>query len=221
MLFRGHHSDRCRSTKSVRLVEDAIAKERPVIGILTQKDARTEDPGSGDLYMVGCAARILKVIKPRRTTSRSSCKASRASKSRRSTAQSRSSRRETQRSRSDVERCRARCARDEPQGHREARRQADARAAEGAGALVDSVTEAGHLADLITSHLELGSARSKTCSRRSISRRVPAKFSSSCRASSKCSRFRSASTRRCKRRWGATSASTCCANSSRRSRRAR
>src|ERR1700760_4932563 len=39
--------------KSVRLVEDAIAKERPVIGILTQKDARTEDPGSGDLYMVG------------------------------------------------------------------------------------------------------------------------------------------------------------------------
>src|SRR6188474_3177621 len=49
--------------KSVRLVEDAIAKERPVIGILTQKDARTEDPGPGDLYMVGCAARILKVIK--------------------------------------------------------------------------------------------------------------------------------------------------------------
>ena len=49
--------------KSVRLVEDAIAKERPVIGILTQKDARTEDPGAGDLYMVDCAARILKVIK--------------------------------------------------------------------------------------------------------------------------------------------------------------
>ena len=49
--------------KSVRLVEDAIAKERPVIGILTQRDARTEDPQSGDLYLVGCAARILKVIK--------------------------------------------------------------------------------------------------------------------------------------------------------------
>ncbi|MBE7454387.1 MAG: endopeptidase La [Kofleriaceae bacterium] len=49
--------------KSVRLVEDAIAKERPVIGILTQRDARTEDPTSGDLYTVGCAARILKVIK--------------------------------------------------------------------------------------------------------------------------------------------------------------
>src|SRR4051812_8024103 len=49
--------------KSVRLVEEAISKERPVIGILTQRDARTEDPGEGDMYAVGCAARILKVIK--------------------------------------------------------------------------------------------------------------------------------------------------------------
>jgi ATP-dependent Lon protease len=49
--------------KSVRLVEEAISKERPVIGILTQRDARTEDPTDGDLYGVGCAARILKVIK--------------------------------------------------------------------------------------------------------------------------------------------------------------
>jgi ATP-dependent Lon protease len=49
--------------KSVRLVEEAISKERPVIGILTQRDARTEDPGDSDLYTVGCAARILKVIK--------------------------------------------------------------------------------------------------------------------------------------------------------------
>src|SRR3954465_4279843 len=49
--------------KSVKLVEEAISKERPVIGIVTQRDARTEDPGPGDLYSVGCAARILKVIK--------------------------------------------------------------------------------------------------------------------------------------------------------------
>src|ERR671935_2698798 len=49
--------------KSVRLIEEAISKERPVIGIVTQKDARTEDPGDGDMYEVGCAARILKVIK--------------------------------------------------------------------------------------------------------------------------------------------------------------
>jgi ATP-dependent Lon protease len=49
--------------KSVRLVEEAIAKERPVIGIVTQRDAKTEDPGPTELYTVGCAARILKVIK--------------------------------------------------------------------------------------------------------------------------------------------------------------
>ena len=49
--------------KSVRLIEEAISKERPVIGILTQRDARTEDPSDADLYTVGCAARILKVIK--------------------------------------------------------------------------------------------------------------------------------------------------------------
>ena len=49
--------------KSVRLVEEAISKERPVIGIITQRDARTEDPAEGDMYAVGCAARILKVIK--------------------------------------------------------------------------------------------------------------------------------------------------------------
>src|SRR6266536_2200778 len=49
--------------KSVRLVEEAISKERPVIGILTQRDARTADPTESDMYQVGCAARILKVIK--------------------------------------------------------------------------------------------------------------------------------------------------------------
>jgi len=49
--------------KSVKLIEDAIAAERPVIGIVTQKQARTEDPGFDDLHHVGCAVRILKVIK--------------------------------------------------------------------------------------------------------------------------------------------------------------
>src|SRR5439155_755209 len=49
--------------KSVRLVEEAISRERPLIGIVTQRDARTEDPTDGDMYEVGCAARILKVIK--------------------------------------------------------------------------------------------------------------------------------------------------------------
>lgn len=49
--------------KSVKLVEEAIAAERPIIGIVTQKEARTEEPGEDDLHPIGCAARILKVIK--------------------------------------------------------------------------------------------------------------------------------------------------------------
>jgi len=49
--------------KSVKLIEEAIATERPIIGIVTQKEARTEDPSDDDLHRVGCAARILKVIK--------------------------------------------------------------------------------------------------------------------------------------------------------------
>src|SRR6188768_4273233 len=44
--------------KSVKLVEEAISKERSVIGIVTQRDARTEEPGPADLYSVGCVARI-------------------------------------------------------------------------------------------------------------------------------------------------------------------
>jgi ATP-dependent Lon protease len=49
--------------KSVKLVEEAIANERPLIGIVAQRDAHVEEPGEADLYDVGCAARILKVIK--------------------------------------------------------------------------------------------------------------------------------------------------------------
>jgi ATP-dependent Lon protease len=142
--------------KSVRLVEDAIAKERPVIGILTQKDARTEDPGSGDLYMVGCAARILKVIKLAKDNF--SVILQGVSRFEVSTfdgaepflaARVRSVPDPTA---SDVELdalvmnlkdIAKRVVKLMPELPKEA------------GALVDSVTEAGHLADLITSHLEL------------------------------------------------------------------
>ena len=48
--------------KSVRLVEEAISKERPVIGILTQRDAAPRIRPKA-ICTVGCAARILKVIK--------------------------------------------------------------------------------------------------------------------------------------------------------------
>jgi ATP-dependent Lon protease len=49
--------------KSVRLLEEMIGKEQPVIGVLAQRAASTEDPGDADLYSVGCAARVLKAIR--------------------------------------------------------------------------------------------------------------------------------------------------------------
>ncbi|MCB9712491.1 MAG: endopeptidase La [Myxococcales bacterium] len=49
--------------KSVKLIEEAIREERPIIGIVTQREARVEEPDDDDLHSVGCAARILKVIK--------------------------------------------------------------------------------------------------------------------------------------------------------------
>ncbi|MBN2723032.1 MAG: endopeptidase La [Deltaproteobacteria bacterium] len=49
--------------KSVKLVEEAVNREKPIIGILTQKDPEIDNPQEDDLYTVGTAARILKVIK--------------------------------------------------------------------------------------------------------------------------------------------------------------
>ena len=142
--------------KSVRLVEDAIAKERPVIGILTQKDARTEDPGSGDLYMVGCAARILKVIKLAKDNfsvilqgvSRFEVSAFDGAEpflaaKVRSVPDPTSSDVELDALVMNLKDIAKRVVKLMPELPKEA------------GALVDSVTEAGHLADLITSHLEL------------------------------------------------------------------
>ncbi len=142
--------------KSVRLVEDAIAKERPVIGILTQKDARTEDPGSGDLYMVGCAARILKVIKlakdnfsvilqgvSRFEVSTFDGAEPFLSAKVKSVPDPTSSDVELDALVMNLKDIAKRVVKLMPELPKEA------------GALVDSVTEAGHLADLITSHLEL------------------------------------------------------------------
>src|SRR5438309_3569334 len=141
--------------KSVRLVEDAIAKERPVIGILTQKDARTEDPGSGDLYMVGCAARILKVIKlakdnfsvilqgvSRFEVSTFDGAEPFLSAKVRSVPDPTSSDVELDALVMNLKDIAKRVVKLMPELPKEA------------GALVDSVTEAGHLADLSTSHLE-------------------------------------------------------------------
>ncbi|MGE0546392.1 MAG: endopeptidase La [Kofleriaceae bacterium] len=142
--------------KSVRLVEDAIAKERPVIGILTQKDARTEDPGAGDLYMVGCAARILKVIKLAKdnfsvilqgvsrfeVSTFDGAEPFLAAKVR-SVPDPTASDVELDALVMNLKDIAKRVVKLMPELPKEA------------GALVDSVTEAGHLADLITSHLEL------------------------------------------------------------------
>jgi ATP-dependent Lon protease len=142
--------------KSVRLVEDAIAKERPVIGILTQKDARTEDPASGDLYGVGCAARILKVIKLAKDNfsvilqgvtrfevsgfdGAEPFLAARV----RAVPDPTSSDVELDALVMNLKDIAKRVVKLMPELPKEA------------GALVDSVTEAGHLADLITSNLEL------------------------------------------------------------------
>src|SRR3954463_14525608 len=49
--------------KSVALVEDIDNFSSPVIAIFAQRDPSTDDPGEGDLYPVGCAARVLKALK--------------------------------------------------------------------------------------------------------------------------------------------------------------
>ena len=48
--------------KSVKLLEDAVATDAP-IAILTQHEAETDDPTGDQMYRVGTAARIVKVIK--------------------------------------------------------------------------------------------------------------------------------------------------------------
>src|SRR5678809_1202093 len=142
--------------KSVKLVEEAISKERPVIGIVTQRDARTEDPGPGDLYMVGCAARILKVIKLAKDNfsvilqgvSRFEVSGFDGSEpflaaKVRAVPDPTSSDVELDALVMNLKDIAKRVVKLMPELPKEA------------GALVDSVTEAGHLADLITSHLEL------------------------------------------------------------------
>ena len=49
--------------KSVRAVEEALATEDKLLGILAQHDPRTEDPGPDELYQVGTVVKILKMVK--------------------------------------------------------------------------------------------------------------------------------------------------------------
>ena len=47
---------------SLKLVEEALASNR-ILGLVAQKNAEDEDPGTGDLYSRGTAGRILKILK--------------------------------------------------------------------------------------------------------------------------------------------------------------
>jgi ATP-dependent Lon protease len=49
--------------KSVRAVEEALATEEKLLGIVAQRDPKTEDPGEADLYRVGTVVKILKMVK--------------------------------------------------------------------------------------------------------------------------------------------------------------
>src|ERR1700750_3244892 len=49
--------------RSVRLVEDLLGQDRPVVGIISQRDADVDEASFGDLYEVGTIARVVKVIR--------------------------------------------------------------------------------------------------------------------------------------------------------------
>ena len=50
-------------TKSVRAVEEALATDEKYLGIFAQRDPKTDDPDSSDLYQVGTVVKILKMVK--------------------------------------------------------------------------------------------------------------------------------------------------------------
>ncbi len=49
--------------RSVRLVEELVADERPHIAVITQKNPEQDEPGIGDLHSIGTIARVVKVIR--------------------------------------------------------------------------------------------------------------------------------------------------------------
>jgi len=49
--------------KSLKLVEEVVMKEKRMLGLVAQRDAKTEDPTPDDLFRVGTAATILRFMK--------------------------------------------------------------------------------------------------------------------------------------------------------------
>jgi ATP-dependent Lon protease len=50
-------------TRSVRLVEELLGKERALVGVLAQRSADVEEPTFRDLYEIGTLARVVKVMR--------------------------------------------------------------------------------------------------------------------------------------------------------------
>ena len=48
--------------KTVRLVEEGI-KDNGLVAVVAQRDPDVDDPAPGDLYTIGCAARLVKLVK--------------------------------------------------------------------------------------------------------------------------------------------------------------
>ena len=48
--------------KSIQALEDVMAQDKRIF-LLTQKDAKTDDPNEGDIYHHGCIAKILQLLK--------------------------------------------------------------------------------------------------------------------------------------------------------------
>jgi ATP-dependent Lon protease len=61
--------------KSVKLIEEAIANERPIIGIVTQREARVEEPTEADLHSSAAPLASSRSSSSRRTTTASSSRA--------------------------------------------------------------------------------------------------------------------------------------------------
>jgi ATP-dependent Lon protease len=49
--------------RSVRLIEESFGRDRPLIGVVAQKESDTEDPEFADVHTLGTIARVLKVIR--------------------------------------------------------------------------------------------------------------------------------------------------------------
>jgi ATP-dependent Lon protease len=49
--------------RSVRLIEESFGRDRPLIGVVAQKESETEDPEFADVHALGTVARVLKVIR--------------------------------------------------------------------------------------------------------------------------------------------------------------